>query len=52
VTAAPLQTKPLMRHGTVTTSDTGLVENQVFNQNEKMQECILLYVLLQHPCPF
>jgi len=28
VTAAPLQTKPLMRHRTVTTSDTGLVEKQ------------------------
>jgi len=28
VTAAPLQTKPLMRHGTVTTSDTGVVEKQ------------------------
>jgi len=28
VTAAPLQTKPRMRHGTLTTSDTGLVEQQ------------------------
>jgi len=28
VTAAPLQTEPLMRHGTVTTSDTGCVEQR------------------------